>query len=138
MNNMVAFLPLLIVMGAFMFFASRRQRRAMEATIALHDSLRVGDRVHTTSGLQGTIAAIAEDDVDLLGAMGSRVMFASNLDAARRICDRRMVTLATETRAGSGGKLSGSIRTAPVNHSSGPLIDGCEPARLSSIGLSSW
>ncbi|MBM7365322.1 hypothetical protein [Gordonia hydrophobica] len=43
------------------------------------------------------VLAPAEDDVDLLGAMGSRVMFASNLDAARRICDRRMVTLATET-----------------------------------------
>ncbi|WP_336788657.1 hypothetical protein [Gordonia malaquae] len=42
------------------------------------------------------VLAPAEDDVDLLGAMGSRVMFASNLDAARRICDRRMVTLATE------------------------------------------
>lgn len=43
------------------------------------------------------VLAPAEDDVDLLGAMGSRVMFASNLDAARRICDRRMVTLATDT-----------------------------------------
>ena len=43
------------------------------------------------------VLAPAEDDVDLLGAMGSRVMFASNLDAARRICDRRMVNLATET-----------------------------------------
>ncbi|MGB3301996.1 hypothetical protein [Gordonia sp. (in: high G+C Gram-positive bacteria)] len=43
------------------------------------------------------VLAPAEDDVDLLGAMGSRVMFASNLDAARRICDRRMVALATDT-----------------------------------------
>lgn len=43
------------------------------------------------------VLAPAEDDVDLLGAMGSRVMFASNLDAARRICDRRMVELATDT-----------------------------------------
>ncbi|MCF8608633.1 hypothetical protein L5G28_00415 [Gordonia sp. HY285] len=45
------------------------------------------------------VLAPAEDDVDLLGAMGARVMFASNLDAARRICDRRMVTLATEAPA---------------------------------------
>ncbi|MCK0439401.1 hypothetical protein MUG78_07990 [Gordonia alkaliphila] len=42
------------------------------------------------------VLAPAEGDLDLLGAMGSRVMFASNLDAARRICDRRMVALATE------------------------------------------
>ncbi|MFZ2512413.1 MAG: hypothetical protein WAW85_15145 [Gordonia sp. (in: high G+C Gram-positive bacteria)] len=42
------------------------------------------------------VLAPAEDDVELLGAMGSRVMFASNLEAARRTCDRRMVALATE------------------------------------------
>ncbi len=45
------------------------------------------------------VLAPAEEDVDLLGAMGSRVMFASNLDAARRICDRRMVALATDAPA---------------------------------------
>jgi preprotein translocase subunit YajC len=65
MNQTVVFLPLLIVLGAFMFFASRRQKRAMQATITLHESLRVGDRVHTTSGLQGTITRITEDTVDL-------------------------------------------------------------------------
>lgn len=70
MNNMVAFLPLLIVMGAFMFFASRRQKRAMQATIDLHESLQVGDRVHTTSGLQGTITGITDDNVDLEIASG--------------------------------------------------------------------
>ena len=70
MNQMVIFLPLLIVMGAFMFFASRRQKRAMQATIDLHESLRVGDRVHTTSGLQGTIARITDDTVDLEIAPG--------------------------------------------------------------------
>ena len=70
MNQMVVFFPLLIVLGAFMFFASRRQKRAMQATIDLHDSLRVGDRVHTTSGLQGTITGITDDTVDLEIAHG--------------------------------------------------------------------
>ncbi|BBZ23400.1 preprotein translocase subunit YajC [Mycolicibacter hiberniae] len=70
MENMVAFLPLLLVMGAFMFFASRRQKRAMQATIDLHESLQVGDRVHTTSGLQATITGITEDYVDLEIAPG--------------------------------------------------------------------
>ncbi|MFT4087167.1 MAG: hypothetical protein QM658_08410 [Gordonia sp. (in: high G+C Gram-positive bacteria)] len=45
------------------------------------------------------VLAPAEEDVDLLGAMGPRVMFASNLDAARRVCDRRMVSLAGEAPA---------------------------------------
>jgi preprotein translocase subunit YajC len=70
MNQLVVFLPLLIVMGAFMFFASRRQKRAMQATIDLQESLSVGDRVHTTSGLQGAITHIADDTVDLEIAPG--------------------------------------------------------------------
>jgi preprotein translocase subunit YajC len=61
---------LLIVLGAFLFFGSRRQRRAMQATIDLHESLRVGDRVHTASGLQGTITNITDDNVDLEIAPG--------------------------------------------------------------------
>src|SRR6202035_6091683 len=69
-QQMVVFLPMLIVLGAFMFFASRRQKRAMQATIDLHESLRIGDRVHTTSGLQGTITNITDDTVDLEIAPG--------------------------------------------------------------------
>lgn len=68
--DLLVFLPLIIIMGAFMYFASRRQRKAMQATIDLHESLRVGDRVHTTSGLQGTITAITDDNVDLEIAPG--------------------------------------------------------------------
>jgi preprotein translocase subunit YajC len=70
MNQLLFFLPLFVIMAAFMFFSSRRQRRAMQATIELHESLRAGDRVHTTSGLQGTIAAITDDTVDLEIAPG--------------------------------------------------------------------
>lgn len=70
MEQLVVFLPLLIIMGAFMYFASRRQRRAMQATIDLHESLRIGDRVHTTSGLEATIAGITDDTVDLEIAPG--------------------------------------------------------------------
>jgi len=68
--DLLVFMPLIIIMGAFMFFASRRQKKAMQATIDLHESLRIGDRVHTTSGLQGTITAITDDNVDLEIAPG--------------------------------------------------------------------
>jgi preprotein translocase subunit YajC len=68
--ELLSFLPLIIIMGAFMFFASRRQRKAVKATVDLQESLRVGDRVHTTSGLQATIAGIGEDTVDLEIAPG--------------------------------------------------------------------
>jgi len=68
--DLVALLPLLIILGAFMFFASRRQKKAMQATIDLHNSLKVGDRVHTTSGLQAEIRAITDDTVELEIAPG--------------------------------------------------------------------
>ena len=68
--DLVALLPLLVILGAFMFFASRRQKKAMQATIDLHNSLKVGDRVHTTSGLQAEIKAINDDDVQLEIAPG--------------------------------------------------------------------
>jgi len=68
--ELLSFLPLIIIMGAFLFYTSRRQRKAMQATIDLQESLRVGDRVHTTSGLQATIAAIGDDTVDLEIAPG--------------------------------------------------------------------
>jgi preprotein translocase subunit YajC len=70
MDQLMLFLPLLIVLGAFMFFASRRQKRAMQATIDLQESLQVGDRVHTTSGLEGTIAGLTDDNVELEIAPG--------------------------------------------------------------------
>ncbi|HEX3287002.1 MAG TPA: preprotein translocase subunit YajC [Mycobacterium sp.] len=68
--DLVALLPLVIILGAFMYFASRRQKKAMQATIDLHNSLQVGDRVHTTSGLQGEIKAITDDNVELEIAPG--------------------------------------------------------------------
>ncbi|QLL09450.1 preprotein translocase subunit YajC [Mycobacterium vicinigordonae] len=70
MESFVLFLPFLLIMGGFMYFASRRQRKAMQATIDLHESLQPGDRVHTTSGLEGTIVGITEDDVELEIATG--------------------------------------------------------------------
>ena len=77
--DLVVFLPLLIILGAFMYFASRRQKKAMQATIDLHNSLQVGDRVHTTSGLQATITGITDDNVE----PGDRARRRHDLDEAR-------------------------------------------------------
>jgi preprotein translocase subunit YajC len=70
--NSQAVLPfaMLIAIGAFMVFASRRQKKAMQATIDLHESLRIGDQVETASGLHGTIKRITDDTVDLEIAPG--------------------------------------------------------------------
>ena len=70
MDSLVLFLPFLLIMGGFMYLASRRQKRAMQATIDLHESLQPGDRVHTTSGLQATVVALTDDTADLEIAPG--------------------------------------------------------------------
>ncbi|OBI63013.1 preprotein translocase subunit YajC [Mycobacterium sp. E796] len=70
MNSLVMFLPFVLIMVGFIYLQGRRQKKAMQATIDLHDSLRPGDRVHTTSGLQATVVAITDDTVDLEIAPG--------------------------------------------------------------------
>jgi preprotein translocase subunit YajC len=70
MGEMTLFLPLIIILGAFMFFASRRQKKAMQAQIDLHDSLKVGDRIHTTAGIEGTIKGVTDDNIELEIAPG--------------------------------------------------------------------
>lgn len=51
-------IPLLLMfglLGVMMYFMTRRQRRAQEQQAQLQNSLEVGDRVMTTSGLYGTV-----------------------------------------------------------------------------------
>src|ERR1700738_3991660 len=45
------------------------------------------------------------------------------------------VTLAPTARAGSGAWNRGSMRTAPVKYSAGPLPEGCEPLLLNSFTM---
>ncbi|MBD0863474.1 hypothetical protein IA539_20060 [Gordonia sp. zg691] len=78
------------------------------------------------------VLAPAEDDVELLGAMGPRVMFSNNLDVARRVCDRRMVALANKAPAfvevlwNEGNWALGSM---PVTNDPAMLNTGLEVVR---------
>lgn len=57
-------LPLLLMfglLGLMMYFMSRRQRKAQEQQQQLQNSLSLGDRVMTTSGLYGTIIDASSD-----------------------------------------------------------------------------
>lgn len=57
-------LPMLLLfglLGLMMYFMSRRQRRAVQQQQELQNSLVVGDRVMTTSGLYGTITDTSDD-----------------------------------------------------------------------------
>jgi hypothetical protein len=59
--------------------------------IALHR--KVGTNVVIDLRLKG-LKEPRESDIWLLGAIGPRMVYSTNLDAARRACDRRMVTFA--------------------------------------------
>ncbi len=59
--------------------------------IALHR--KVGTNVVVDQRLKG-LKEPRENDIWLLGAIGPRMVYSTNLDAARRACDRRMVTFA--------------------------------------------
>ena len=59
--------------------------------IALHR--KVGTNVMVDLRLKA-LKEPREPDIWLLGAIGPRMMYSTNLDAARRACDRRMVTFA--------------------------------------------
>ncbi|MCV7384812.1 trehalose monomycolate transport factor TtfA [Mycolicibacter longobardus] len=59
--------------------------------IALHR--RVSTNVVVDVRLKG-LKEPRENDIWLLGAIGPRMVYSTNLDAARRACDRRMVTFA--------------------------------------------
>lgn len=57
-------LPLLLLfgmLGLMMYFMTRRQRRAQQQQQALQNSLNIGDRVMTTSGLYGTVIDVNDD-----------------------------------------------------------------------------
>lgn len=86
-------LPLLLiaVLALPLILGSRRQKRAMAEARQLQDSLAVGDRVITTSGLRATVVSTSDErTVDLEIAPGVRTTWlravirekADNADAA--------------------------------------------------------
>lgn len=59
-------IPLLLVaLLVPMFLAMRRQKKELAKQTEMQDSLKAGDRVMTTSGLQGIVVELDESTVDL-------------------------------------------------------------------------
>jgi preprotein translocase subunit YajC len=68
-------LPMIIMIAAvvvLMTFMSRKQKRTMQAQQSLQNSLTIGDRVMTTSGLYGTVVNTDDDasiDIEIAPGM---------------------------------------------------------------------
>jgi len=67
-------LPILMFagLGGLMYFSMKKQKRVAAATKQMHESLVPGARVMTTSGLHGTVTAVADDTIELEIAPGLR------------------------------------------------------------------
>jgi preprotein translocase subunit YajC len=67
-------LPILMFagLGGLMYFSMKKQKRVAAATKSMHQSLVPGARVMTTSGLHGTVTAVADDTIELEIAPGLR------------------------------------------------------------------
>ena len=70
MPTSLLFPLLLVLLVGFMFFGTRKQKRAQQAQQDMQKSLSFGDRVMTTSGLYATVAGTADDTIDLEIAPG--------------------------------------------------------------------
>ena len=76
---MEQYFPIIILalLAVMLFVLPARQRKRMQAQAQeMQDSLTIGSQVMTTSGLHGTVAALAEKTVDLEIAPGVVVTFA--------------------------------------------------------------
>jgi preprotein translocase subunit YajC len=56
---------LLVFLVGFMILSVRRQKKAMSASQEMQESLQIGARIQTTSGIYGTVAGLADGTVDL-------------------------------------------------------------------------
>lgn len=72
MESMLLPVVMFAGLGALMFFSMKKQKKAAAATKQMHESLVPGARVMTTSGLHGTVTAVADDTIELEIAPGLR------------------------------------------------------------------
>ena len=72
MESMLLPILMFAALGALMYFSMKKQKRQAAQVKQMQDSLIPGSRVMTTSGLHGTITAVADDTIELEVAPGMR------------------------------------------------------------------
>lgn len=76
MDALSLLLPLMIIaLLVMMFMQSSKQRKALRAVREMQDSLTVGDKVLTTSGLHAQIVTVGEETLVLEIAPGVRTQW---------------------------------------------------------------
>jgi preprotein translocase subunit YajC len=75
-NDLAALLPLVAILGLFWFMVIRPAKRRQQEVTSLQSSIEVGQRVMMSSGVYGTIRAIADDRARLEIAPGTEIEIA--------------------------------------------------------------
>nr|WP_063818091.1 preprotein translocase subunit YajC [Herbidospora sakaeratensis] len=70
MEGLAQLLPIVLLFVVFYFLLIRPQRKRQQEQVAMQNSLSVGSRVMTTTGLFGTVVGFADEDVILEVAPG--------------------------------------------------------------------
>ncbi len=73
MKSLSSVLPLIILIGAFWLLVLRPNKKRQTDAAKLRNSLSVGQRVVTTSGVFGTIVGVSDESFDLEIAPGVKV-----------------------------------------------------------------
>ena len=79
MEQMGAFLPLILIFAVFYILLIRPQQKKQQESRKMLDELKEGDQVVTLSGFHGTIKKIKDDTVMLQIADNVRVKFKNKL-----------------------------------------------------------
>ena len=72
MQSMLLPILMFALLGAMMFFGMRKQKRQVAESQKMQERLIPGARIMTTSGLHGTVTAVADDTIELEIAPGLR------------------------------------------------------------------
>jgi preprotein translocase subunit YajC len=72
MQNLALPILMFAALGLMMFFGMRKQKRQVAETKRMQDTVQPGARIMTTSGLHGTVTAVADDTIELEIAPGVR------------------------------------------------------------------
>lgn len=73
MKSLSSVLPLIVLVGAFWLLVLRPNKKRQSDAIKLRNSLSVGQRVVTTSGMLGTIVGVTDEHFELEIAPGVKV-----------------------------------------------------------------
>ena len=74
-NPLTLLVPMIVVMGVFMFLQNRAQKKKLAAHQLMMSKMKSGDRVVTSSGIVGTIIAVKDKTVTVRTAGDTKLEF---------------------------------------------------------------